>query len=97
MKNKLYLAIAAFTVTGVTFIIGLMLIFNSSALGHRAANNFLRHQLGGSVYTGQFLIIIEGSIASYNTGGFVLSLIGGLGILLSGYAVYKNIEVKEIL
>ena len=83
MRNKFHIYIAAVTAMSLMFIVGLVLIFTAPSLGLRAANSeLLRH--GGFMDTGLYHIILTSSITSYNTGGFVLSLIGGLGLLVIG-------------
>lgn len=69
---------------GIMFVVGLVLIFNVPSFGLRAANNFLV-SLGGSMDTAQFHIILTSYIRAYNTGGLILSLIGGLGCLIASY------------
>ena len=87
MKSKIVMIVLA--VMCVMFVAGLILIFSSPELGSRAADLEVRRR-GGSMDTGQFLLIFEGSIASYRTGGFALSLIGGLGLLGGGYVLFKE-------
>ena len=87
MKNKL--AIIAFVVMCLMFAAGLVLIFSSAEMGQNAANAAIRRH-GGSMDTNQFLLIFEGAISSYRTGGLVLSLIGGFGLLGSGYTLIKR-------
>jgi len=102
MKSKFGLSLSALLISAVVFAIGLILILNSPALGQRAASDFLRFRHGGSMDTGQFEIILSSSIRAYSTAGFALSLPGGLGVILSGCALYnyfvsKSEDNKEIL
>jgi hypothetical protein len=66
----------------ITFITGLVIIFNSAGWGSEAANAFVRAH-GGSIGTEQYSAILQGSINSYCIIGAVLLFIGGLGCLMS--------------
>ena len=87
MKNKY--AIMAFIAMCLMFVVGLVLIFSSPELGQAAANAAVRRNFG-SMDTNQFLLIFEGAISSYRAGGFVLSLVGGFGLLGSGYILINK-------
>jgi len=71
------------------FIIGLNFIFSSPYKGQSAGDRYAQDN-GGSVDTWNYQLIIENTITSYRTGGLVISLIGGLGLLGSGYILYKS-------
>ena len=88
MKKKIAVRFA-FVITCLMFVIGLSLVFASPALGSNAAGAEIRRH-GGSMDTGQYLQYIEGSMASYRTGGFVLSLVGGFGFLGAGRVLIKE-------
>ncbi len=66
----------------ITFIVGLVIIFNSTGWGSEAASAFLRAH-GGSMDSTQYSAILQGSINSYCLMGAVLLFIGGLGCLMS--------------
>jgi hypothetical protein len=66
--------------------IGLLIIINSAAWGHEAANSYLRSQ-GGGMDTAQFMIILQENINAYRWLGSLVSLIGRLGFI-------KSIELK---
>jgi hypothetical protein len=87
MKNKY--AIIAFVVMCLMFVVGLVLIFSSPEMGQTAANAAVRRH-GGSMDTNQFLLIFEGAVSSYRVGGIILSLVGGFGLLGSGYILIKR-------
>jgi len=77
------------------FIIGLVLIFSSTSAGQNAGTQAIQNG-GGSMDTWAYQRIIESTTNSYRTGGLVISLVGGFGILLSGYALFKeNISVAK--
>jgi len=88
MKKK----IAVYTFVGMClgFIVGLVLIFSAPTRGFYEGTRFVR-RMGGSVDTNQFEILIEGTIISYQAGGFVISLVGGLGMIVSGYVLHKEL------
>lgn len=46
---------------------------------------------GGSMDTSSYERIIDTNTSNYRTVGLVLSLVGGFGTLLSGYALYKEL------
>lgn len=89
MKNKFL--IGSFKCMVTSFIIGMILIFLSTSIGQKMGYNAIEAN-GGGMETSQYEIIIKSNIGNFRTGGFVLSFIGGLGILMSGYNLYKNME-----
>lgn len=72
------------------FITGLALIFSAPSIGRNAGNAAVRNN-GGVMDTNQFERIIDGTTVSYQIGGLAISLVGGFGLLISGYAFYKEI------
>ena len=88
MKKKI--AIASLVIMCVMFIIGLVLIFSAPTIGRNAGNAAIRNN-GGGMDTNQFERIIDGTTVSYQMGGLVISLVGGFGLLVSGYTLYKEI------
>ncbi len=75
----------------IVFVIGLVLIFAAPSLGRNAASVAIREN-GGSMDTSQYERIIDHTTTSYLTGGFAIALVGGFGLLLSGYALYRDAE-----
>jgi hypothetical protein len=73
----------------IGFIVGLLLIFTAPSRGIDEGNRFVM-RMGGFVDTNQFEQVIQGTIRSHQIGGFVLSFVGGFGVILSGYALYKE-------
>ena len=73
----------------ICFIFGLVLIFSAPDRGLGMASNIVRSH--GGMDTEQFLKIVEGTIASHQIGGFIISLISGIGLLISGFILYKEI------
>jgi len=71
------------------FIIGLVLIFSAPSSGQNAGTNAIWKR-GGSIDTWEYQQIIESTTSAYRTGGLVISLVGGFGMLLSGYALFKE-------
>ena len=88
MKRKI--ATCSLAVMCIGFIIGMVLIFTAPTRGIEDGNRFVR-SMGGSVDTNQFERVIEGAIRSYQVGGFVLSFVSGFGVIISGYALYKEL------
>lgn len=88
MKRKI--ALSALFIMCVMFIAGLVLIFSAPTIGLNAGNTAIVNN-GGSMDTNQFERIIEGTSLSFQTGGLVISLVGGFGLLASGYALYREV------
>jgi|GEM_PF-884567 hypothetical protein len=74
----------------IIFIVGVALIFNSSGIGEKAGNVAL-HSQGGTMDTSSFQRIINTTTTNFQIVGTILSLIGGFGVLISGYALYKEL------
>jgi len=74
----------------IAFIIGIMLIFSSVTIGQSIGDNAIRRN-GGSMDTSRYERIIDANTLNFRTVGLVVSLVGGIGMLLSGYALYKEI------
>ncbi len=88
MKRKF--AVGVIVVMVIIFIIGIVLIFTSSAFGENAANLTL-HNNGGTMDTEQFKDIINATVNNFRIFGAILAMFGGAGILLSGYTIYKEL------
>ena len=88
MKKKI--AIASLAIMCVMFIVGLVLIFSAPTIGQNAGSAAMRNN-GGSMDTSKYERIVDETTASYRIGGLVISLVGGFGLLASGYALYKEI------
>lgn len=75
----------------IAFIIGLVLIFAAPSIGRNAGSAAIQEN-GGSMDTSQYERIIDHTTVSYQAGGFAIALVGGFGMLLGGYALYKDAE-----
>jgi len=86
---KRNVAIWALVGMSVFFIVGLVLIFSASSVGLRAGDNYAKGGIGfyGNI---DYEHIVTGTTASYQIGGLVISLVGGFGLLVSGYTLYKE-------
>lgn len=93
MKKKI--ATNSLIVTGIVFVIGLILIFSSSDIGQSKGTKAITEN-GGVMNTNEYDRIIEDSTTSYRTGGLVISLVGGFGVLISGYSLYSEIDKDSI-
>ena len=78
-------------VTVVAFVVGLILIFSSASIGEYFGQNAIDAN-GGMMDTSEYERIITDNTENFRMGGVVLSLVGGLGLLLSGYALYTEID-----
>ncbi|MBP1925232.1 xanthine dehydrogenase molybdopterin-binding subunit B [Sedimentibacter acidaminivorans] len=74
----------------VMFFIGLILIISSTAIGNKMGHNAIQRN-GGSMNTIRYERIIDNSTSNFRTVGLILSLVGGFGFLLSGYALYNEL------
>lgn len=89
MKSKI--AKNSLVVMGVAFIVGLILIFSSASIGESFAQNAIQAN-GGEMDTSEYERIITSNTENLRMVGLVISLVGGLGSLLSGYALYNEID-----
>lgn len=87
---KLKMAKTSLCVMIITLGIGFIMIFSSLSLGQNIGDNAMQKN-GGAMDTRAYERIIDTSTSNFQTVGEILSLIGGLGILLSGYAFYKEL------
>jgi len=78
----------AFVVMCILFIIGIVLIFSAPSAGENAGIRAIQNH-GGGMDTNHFVRIIESTTKSYQTGGLVISLVGGFGLILNGYFLIK--------
>lgn len=74
----------------ITFGIGLVLIFSSPSIGQSMGDNAIQSN-GGSMDTNRYERIIDANASNFRTAGLVISIVGGIGLLLSGYALYKEL------
>lgn len=88
MKKKF--AKNALLVMIVLTILGLTFIFSSGTIGQNTGSSAIASN-GGSMDTNIYERIIDSTTTSFQIGGAILSLIGGFGILLCGYALYKEL------
>lgn len=89
MKKKI--ATTSLIVTGITFVVGLILIFSSTSIGESFGQNAMQAN-GGMMDIPEYERIITVNTENFRMGGLVISLVGGFGSLLSGYALYTGID-----
>ena len=75
----------ALIIMSVLFIVGFLLIWNATNIAQSVGINH-----DGGIETQYYYNLIFYSIENYRTAGFVISSLGGVGMLLSGYTLYKN-------
>lgn len=80
-KKKLNIAQ---TVCLALFMVGIILLFSATKIGVSAAENAIQAN-GGSMDTEMFYLIMKSTTLSYQIGGAVCSLIGGIGMVLFTY------------
>ena len=88
MKKKI--ARRTLYIVVIILIIDLALILSSTSMGDRIGYNAIQRH-GGSMDTSQYERIIDTNISNFRTVGLILSLVGGCGLLLSGFALYNEL------
>jgi hypothetical protein len=72
------------------FVIGLTLVLSSTSIGNRMGHNAIQSN-GGVMDTNKYERIIDTNTSNFQTVGLILSLVGGFGLLLSGFALYNEL------
>lgn len=67
---------------GAIFILGLIILMNSINFGNHEVSNIMKIN-GGSMDSNTYLIYLEQSITKYRYVGSILSILGGLGVLIT--------------
>lgn len=75
----------------IILILGFILILSSGSIGENKGNRAVVSN-GGSMDTSKYLRIIETTTSNFRTTGLILSSIGGFGLLISGYVLYKELD-----
>ena len=88
MRKKF--AINALIVMSGIFILGLILVLYSGEIGQHAGSKAIRNQ-GGSMDTSKYERIIKTTTVNFQIVGGVLSIIGGCGLIVSGYSTYREL------
>jgi hypothetical protein len=68
------------------FAVGLIILMDSISLGKSEVSKIMRLN-GGSMDTNTYLIYLEQSITKYRFVGAILSILGGLGVLINTQSV----------
>jgi len=91
MKKRLHLAIVALVVMWVIFAVGLIFIFSAPTIGERMGHQAIV-RAGGSMDTAIYQRIASANTTAFNTAGLALTLVGGLGFIVSGSAAYRELD-----
>lgn len=83
IKNSLY-------VMTIICVIGFITIFSSGAIGSSMRYTYLEKYENG-VPSNQVERYLNDTTSNFRTAGQVLSTIGGFGLVLCGYAYYKEL------
>lgn len=67
---------------GVVSVVGIIILIRSINLADNEITNIM-HAHGGSMDTNMYIIFLEQSIINYRTLGSILSILGGLGLLIN--------------
>ena len=89
MKKRVT-ALISLAIMIMLLAIGFFVLVHAATYGLDAANAAVRAN-GGSMDTGEFNMTADAVIKSYQIIGGIILTIGGLGILLSGCALYKQL------
>jgi hypothetical protein len=81
--------IVSLVIMAVLFIGGLVTLFNSTDTGRETGYKEMQ-KLGGMIGE-QYNFIISSTTENYRIGGMVIALVGGFGMLVSGYGLYKEL------
>lgn len=73
-----------------TFILGFILIFSSNSIGKGMGDSAMKRN-GGIIDSVTYERILDNNTSNFRIAGFALSLFGGAGIIVSGYALYKEL------
>jgi len=77
-------------IMAIIFIIGIITIFSSLSIGENFGSKAMQKN-GGSMDTSRYERIIDNNTSNFQTIGMILSLVGGFGLLISGFALYKEL------
>ncbi len=89
LKKKI--AIITLIIMVLLFIVGLRFIFSAYAFGQNKGYKAIENNYSGTIDTKEYERMIDNTASSYRIGGLAISLIGGSGLLLSGYVFYREI------
>ena len=89
--TKQKIAKQTLTYTAVIMVIGLVLILASGWLGDYMGSNALQNQ-GGMMDTSEYERIIQITTDNVRAIGFIVSIISGIGLVMSGYALYNLLD-----
>ncbi len=73
----------------VMILVGLILILFSNTIGRIIGTDYV--QEGNLVTTTEDPAVVEANTCNLRIVGSILSLIGGFGMLMSGFALYKEL------
>ncbi len=88
--SKLKMVKISLIIMIATFIVGIILIVLSSSIGESIGTTITSQGPGFATSTVDHEIINVNTL-NYRIVGLVISVLGGCGILLSGYALYKEL------
>ena len=89
--TKQKIAKQALTYNAVIMVIGLVLILTSGWLGEYMGSNALQNQ-GGVMDTSEYERIMQNTTQNVRSVGFIVSIISGIGLVMSGYALYNQMD-----
>ena len=90
MRTKKDFAKITLILTAGGFVIGIILVLCSGPLGQSAGNSMLQNN-GGIIDTSIYERTIKTTITNTQIIGGILSIFGAFGVLLSGFATYREL------
>lgn len=87
--KKLYLTLSLI-ITACLFACGLYILTSSVNIGQSKGQRVIAAN-GGSMDTQQYYGVINNTTENYRIGGIIISVTGGVGVLLTGCGIYENI------
>ena len=90
MNKKLLLLVVEFILMSAMFIVGLVLIFSAPTIGARIGHRAIVR--AGSMDGAAYVRIIESNTTAFNTAGLALTIVGGIGFIIGGNALFKELD-----
>lgn len=81
----------SFVLTLIIFLMSFVIILSSTNIGQSAGDRAIQ-SYGGKMNTQRYMRIIQSTTDDYRASGIILASISGLGILISGIGIYKELH-----
>ncbi|MCL2620186.1 MAG: hypothetical protein FWD97_04540 [Defluviitaleaceae bacterium] len=97
IKKATFFAVAGLIAMGIMFLVGLVLLVFAPQLGEESYRSVLFQIRHGHVYTTayEYVALLEASLIAYRMVGLAVTTVGGIGFLLSGIGVYRELGIRR--